>query len=417
MAEVPWPALCQGESAGAANPRWADGLSLDHFPCDCACPETMPMRRCWFRAWMLLTLTLTVAPAAAEPVWQRISVFKRIESSPDQDYAITEDNGPWMIMAVTFLGDHAERDAHELVMELRSRYKLPAYTHAMDFDFSKPIVGRALEADGSVAKMHYQRGNKYKEIAVLVGDYSTVDDPQAQKVLQKLKLAQPECLQPQDGKPTSRPLAGLRAMQREAHQLIGNEQKDYGPMGHAFVTTNPLLPREYFRPSGLDPLVVKMNQNVEHSLLDCPKKYSVRVATFMGRSVILEKNTQHLLDDNDEAESKLAEAAMKAHKLTVALRAKGYEAYEFHDRYLSLVTVGSFDAVGTPRADGKIEINPQIHRLMETFGAKKSATAGSTAPVGKAKSLGGIAFDVQPLPVEVPRESVSGSFTRASLFD
>ena len=39
----------------------------------------------------------------------------------------------------------------------------------------------------------------------------------------------------------------------------------------------------------------------------------------------------------------------KAHKMTVALRAKGYEAYEFHDRYASIVTVGSYDRPDDPR--------------------------------------------------------------------
>ena len=38
--------------------------------------------------------------------------------------------------------------------------------------------------------------------------------------------------------------------------------------------------------------------------------------------------------------SKLEEAAVKAHELTMALRKQGVEAYEFHDRYESIVTVG-----------------------------------------------------------------------------
>ena len=54
--------------------------------------------------------------------------------------------------------------------------------------------------------------------------------------------------------------------------------------------------------------------------------------------------------------SALEEAGEAAHKLVEVLRNQGYEAYEFHDRGSSIVTVGSFDSVGTPRADGKIEI-------------------------------------------------------------
>ena len=58
-----------------------------------------------------------------------------------------------------------------------------------------------------------------------------------------------------------------------------------------------------------------------------------------------------------------------AHRLTEALRIKGYDAYEFHDRYCSIVTVGSFSSTGTPRRDGMIEINPEILAVIETFKA------------------------------------------------
>jgi len=47
--------------------------------------------------------------------------------------------------------------------------------------------------------------------------------------------------------------------------------------------------------------------------------------------------------------SELEAAAEKAHRLAKALRMKGYDAYEFHDRYASIVTVGSFNSAGTPR--------------------------------------------------------------------
>ena len=86
---------------------------------------------------------------------------------------------------------------------------------------------------------------------------------------------------------------------------------------------------------------------------------------------------------------------------------KGWEAYEFHDRYASIVTVGSFNSVGTPRPDGKTEINPQVHAIMKTFGAEKLPT-GQYSP----RSLAGIFMDVQPIPVEVPKRSISRELAR-----
>ena len=99
-----------------------------------------------------------------------------------------------------------------------------------------------------------------------------------------------------------------------------------------------------------------------------------------------------------------------------AFRAKGYEAYEFHDRYASMVTIGSFNSVGTPRADGKIEINPQAHTIMQTFGAERKTVPGQVAAqVGNPKFEAGIALDIQPMLVEVPKRSLGAQYERPAL--
>jgi hypothetical protein len=116
--------------------------------------------------------------------------------------------------------------------------------------------------------------------------------------------------------------------------------------------------------------------------------------------------------------SELADAAKKADALARALRMKGYEAYQFHDRYASIVTVGSFNSTGTPRADGRIEINPDIHKVMTTFGADpkegenlqnalKASGLDKQTLAMPVKSLIGIPFDIQPLPVQVPKRPIS----------
>jgi hypothetical protein len=107
---------------------------------------------------------------------------------------------------------------------------------------------------------------------------------------------------------------------------------------------------------------------------------------------------------------KLEEAADKANKLTEALRKRGVEAYEFHDRYESIVTVGSFDSVGMPRPDGKTEISPEIHQIMETYGPKRQRLPGQGGYGLVPYSLNGIPCDVQPMPVEVPRLSIAAAY-------
>lgn len=363
---------------------------------------------------------MLVGSVSAAPVWQRLNLFRHIEAEEGNLYPLGEESGPWLILAVTFLGENAEQQALDLVYELRKEYKLPAYTHAMDFDFTEGVQGRTMNQYGRPATMKYRRGNKYKEIAVLVGDFPAVDDPNAQKILKQLKTSNPQSMQTDEDKPSAQPLGRYRQIQKQVLSAIDDYKRDNGlqvsksassrlrngPLAHAFLTTNPMLPREYFVPKGVDPLVVRMNEQVEHSLLDCPGKYSVQVATFKGQVVVDPKQIAAVESGAETLESGLAEAAEKAHILTEALIAKGYQAYEFHDRYMSIVTVGSFESVGSPRADGKIEINPQIHRIMETFGANK--TAGAVSP----KTIAGVALDAQPVPVEVPKQSIGAMYSR-----
>ena len=87
------------------------------------------------------------------------------------------------------------------------------------------------------------------------------------------------------------------------------------------------------------------------------------------------------------------------------------------------MTIGSFNTVGTPRTDGKTEINPQIHEIMKTFGPDPSSMPND----GGANGLGqksvqvtidkekkSVLLDVQPIPVEVPRRSIGSDYQQAS---
>jgi hypothetical protein len=354
-------------------------------------------------AWVLET-------ASAGP-WERLLTLNRVEADPDKVYRLSEENGPWMILACSFSGEAADEQARELVLELRKRYKLPAYIYERTFDLSDGNPSRGVDRFGEPLKTQYRRGNRFEEIAVLVGDYPAVDHPDAQETLRKLKYCQPEALKLEKNKPTAMNLAALRLIQKTV-LAPGNEKKKKGPMGHAFITTNPLLPDEYFVPKGLDPLVVKANEGVEHCLLDCPGKYTVQVAHFTGNVVLKPQEVEAIESGRKELKSGLAEAAEKAHKLTKALRAKGYEAYEFHDRYASLVTIGSFDSVGTPRPDGKIEINPQIRAIIDNFKAKPSTVLASSPGAMVPQTLEDIPFDIQPIPVMVPRRPISAAYAR-----
>ena len=248
--------------------------------------------------------------------------------------------------------------------------------------------------------------------AVLVGDFEKSDDPDLQKTLEKIKYLRPKCLDSSNREEgTSQWLAGFR---KNMQRLNGDPAKrQRGPMASAFVTRNPNLPTEFFAPGGLDPFVVELNSRVEHSLLDNPGRYTVKVASFGGKNTMNSKEIDEL-ERSGKVTDKLEIAADKAHRLTVALRQRGVEAYEFHDRTESIVAVGSFDSYGEPRVDGKIEIHPQIHKIMQMYGASRRELPGGASLGLQPRTLAGITFDVQPMPVEVPRRSIAADYARSS---
>ncbi len=377
----------------------------------------------------LLCLGLVVLaspPASAQAPWSRLALFRRVAADPNTDYGLTRENGPWMIMAATFAGEGAEDQARELTYELRKSFKLEAYTYKMQVDAQEETVnGRGVDRYGQPLRMRYRRKSNNTEIAVLVGNYPSVDDSQAQRELVKVKEIEPKTLNVEElarqGKRTYQQLVGFRLNQKNVtpemmrknasdaiwhNTLISNSTRQWGPMGSAFLSRNPALPDET-AVNTIDKFVYDMNKEVEHSLLDCRGKYSVRVATFTGSVVLNQKAIRELQRGDKKMKSRLAYAAEQTHRLTVALRQKGYEAYEFHDRGASMVTVGSFNTLGTPRPDGKLELDPRIVKIMQTFGRDE-------ARGGQPRSLIGIPFDVNAVPVLVPVRSFAADYARGS---
>ncbi|WP_425401041.1 hypothetical protein [Aeoliella sp.] len=316
----------------------------------------------------LLTMSLIAASSAlADPVWRMFMPTDRVESRVDADYTLGESRGPWMVMAATFSGIGAEEQARELVLELRKDFNLEAYHHSMTFDHSTDErLGRGLDRYGAPIRRRYQNGEQSHEHAVMVGNFPTINDPSAQDLLEKIKKLRPKALE-RGYNDTSQNLAAEREY---LTRLTGGH--DGPPMAKAFLTRNPLMPEEYFKPRGVDPFVTKMNAGVEHSLLDCPERYTVKIATFQGKAVLQgafssASQSRHRTRENDV--DPLVEAAENAHRITVFLRARGWEAYEFHDRTESYVTIGSFDKVANRLADGQLRPTRDVDIILKTFGA------------------------------------------------
>jgi hypothetical protein len=349
---------------------------------------------------------LLIGTTASAAPWDVLLPFKKVDADPKQAYGLTKEQGPWLILAASFSGDEAERQAHELVIELRSRFNLPAYTHKQTYDFTQPVQGMGWDEFGNPKQMRYNTAVRYDTVAVLVGDFPSIEDPNMEKTLEKIKYARPESLDIRKRPKSVQRFAGLRELYRQV--TSDPEKRKRGPMGMAFATRNPLLPEEYFVSRGLDPFIVEMNQDLEFSLLKCKARYSVRVATFRGQGTM---NVKQMA--SSEVSDELDKAAEKAHKLVVALRKKGVEAYEFHDRFESIVTIGSFDSLGQPLPDGRTDLAPAILKLLEDYGPERLPSVDGQQAL-RPKSINGITFDAQPWPVETPQVAFGAAYSEGN---
>ena len=377
---------------------------------------------------------------AADPLWQQLVPRKRVSAETDGDYTLTEKQGPWLVMAASFNGSEGERQARDLVLELRRDFHLPAYYYGMTFQQDDAAPGRGIDANGARIKRRYQRGDRVVQHAVLVGEFPAIDDPDAQQQLARIKTLKPESLMVEEGQETTQSLASVRKFQDYLRQRLGDTATK-GPMSRAFLTRNPILPREYFVPQGIDDEVAKWNEGIEFSLMKCPGKYSIRVATFRGRRSLKSRteDAEEMGTRKATEDDPLVVAVRNAHLLTVALREKGWDAYEFHDRRESYVAVGSFD-------DGKQQPNGQIvldsrdaEIIISTFGATTPGNIferpapedyqreelqkqrfnnlftnqhGAVAEGFHPKRCVGMPLDIIPEPLLVPRRSVSLAYIR-----
>lgn len=395
-----------------------------------------------------LVVSLQATPASAQ-IWKHIVPASYVQEVPARSVELAEDNGPWLIMVAAFSGEDAEDEARALVDELRTRHKLSAYIHNRTFDHRDGRgAGRGLDQYGAPLRTRYAQEQTH-EIAVLVGDFQSNDEPAAQKTLERIRTLPSKVLENDD------PDSAMEEIRQVSNKMMSRVagRGNRGPMGGAFFTRNPLLPREYFVPKGVDPFLVKMNQGVEHSLLSCPGRFTVKVATFRGKTALQPSDAEPKkkggvgwLWGKGQGDP-LVEAAENAHLLTELLRERGFEAYEFHDRTESYVAIGSFAEVGARMPNGQLAPTSEVQQIIQKFGAaydtpadpltgddvrrareandlkrqfsqmvSRDAQVANGMNPKHVKVMNGkkveriIPFDVYPHAIEVPKTSISSAY-------
>lgn len=346
-----------------------------------------------------------------------MSPFRRVSVSTERDSLELKDtHGPWLIMCASFIVE-GKPDAEKLCEELRQAGFEP-YLYEKTFDYSDSIEGLGYQKpEGGYGlepkRMRTARPDKIEDISVLVGNFPTAEDRNGLRSLEKIKRMKPKTLHVSENSRSLQRLGGFREMIRTFSDDAS--MKEMGPMRGAFMVPNPLLPDEFFDRQLVDPIVIKMNKGDKFSLLENPKAYTVKVASFRGDSTVNEKEieaqTQELnflqRTGRGLQESRLMEAEVNANFLTEKLRSEGVEAYSYHDRYSSIVCVGSFDwVVENPDSIDK-RVNPEVQAVIDRFmagvnnsvpGASFFAVKTVVSPTGKR-----ISFDPIPVAVSVPK--------------
>ena len=258
-----------------------------------------------------------------------------LPTGPIEPYMMTRENGPFMVLAYTFRGPDAPRQALALVLELRGQYHLPAYLL-----LPKKFPGRSnIRGVPPMTAQFVQRDDvnlpellrTLDEAAVMVGDEKTTKD--AFDLMHKIKKLHPVCI---DGQP------------QPFHWRKGQG------LSRAMTTTNPFVPAEDLFPRQPDVMVVQMNGG-PHNIRSCPGRYTLQVANFGGRTTFDPQNDPRF-KGLMASKSPLATAHDDAERLAQALsqdeeiKKTGFQPYVYHDRYSSRVTIGSFNTPDDPAA-------------------------------------------------------------------
>jgi len=325
----------------------------------------------------------------------------QIEAIRGKHYLLTKRHGPWMIMVASFNkppelektdGMTPAEAAEELVFELRRR-GIPAYTFEQkEVDGDVKTIDRRTQEERLAKTRNWSYG-----ICVLAGNYASSSDPIAQKTLKYIKKYQPQFLRDVAAEAEAGP--GQMIRRSQSGGVYRTTPKRPGPLSGAFMTTNPMLSDEDLALRKRDPFILRLNTGNDYSLMQNPAKYTVVVATFQGKSEIVSDTAEKKLQPVSSA---LSDAAERAWELCTALRRaksygydRDYEAWVFHDRYSSIVTVGSYESKDDPR----------IITTQNLFGAKVSAVHADGSP-----SLGAEAF-------AIPRKASPNEAIRTWIFD
>ncbi len=272
-----------------------------------------------------------------------------IDADPNKDYPIIPQAGQWMVCATCFVGPMAPQLAREMVYEIRSSHGVPAYVwdkggeeKARERERLRKIHEQYGDLDGQV-KLHTLRIQE--ECAVLVGGFK--DQDSATRALRDIK-----------NWPTPKNKALCPVLHENVYKDDRLDQAPetrgsyVNPYVMAFVSCNPMVPKEKAVDPKLDAFMRRINAHEKYSVYTCRKPWTLAVAQFQGVSVIQTQAANESFIDKVfgtwKGES-LSATALNAVNMCEALRKAQLDAYVLHTTWGSVVCVGGFEGLDDPK--------------------------------------------------------------------
>jgi hypothetical protein len=309
-----------------------------------------------------------VSNAPARPGGDKSNVPQNISKLA---FPLTKQNGPILVKVASFIGDEHLQYANALCQELRQRYQLNAYA----FSYKHEIEGLMTEEEAEQFDAKYMVRPRRRvpqteppvNWVVMVGDFKSFDDPNAQKTLEKVRKLDVKSI----------PQNIWDQYKISAVEDVKAKAKKQRPLNSAMLVPNPHPEAPKFEKQISDEMkkmILNLNTDSPFSIYENPHPYTLAIAEFRGGSFYGETENAKLFNRGklftDET-SPLQQAAKQAIGLAEALRKLGWEAYVFHGQYASIVCVGGFPEkadMKNPRMQDlrvRIELMNQRHEVVE----------------------------------------------------
>lgn len=270
-------------------------------------------------------------------------------------------------------------------------------------EYRKQSLEKGLEFIEPEMKVRYNTVNYRHQVGVLVGGYATEDE--AVRALAVVKRwPAPADVRLLDGAAMVRPVDPDKP---DGRTTI--ERTFLNPYPQAMVVPNPLSPRPKAQAAaGLDPFVVKLNQDNPYSLLKAKKTWTLGVKSFAAPvtysspgdspGVVSKKTGKGYGGEALTAGAGQAEKLAEAIRQMTASEREGYrplnlEAFVLHTRYASLVTVGQFDSPDDPALI-------ETRRLLQ--GIAFQTQDKNRMPVAPGSMLSVFGENILPVPIPKP---------------